>query len=92
MNTNHPMVTPPQRHASEHASDGALGADETIQIDLTNNGQEDDGDSGEVRQRSKPAWAGSDLNAVARGFNESNATETNRDSKPGEPQSEDGAN
>ena len=41
-------------------------------------------------ERSKPAWAGSDLNAVARGFNESHATETNRDSKTREPQS--GAN
>ena len=82
------MATPPQRHAS----DGALGAAETIQTDLTNNGEEDDGDSGEVRQRSKPAWAGSDLNAVARRFNESPATETNRDSEIGEPQSDDGVN
>ena len=88
MNTDHPTATPPPCHA---ARDGALGATETIRIKLTNHGQ-DDGDSGEVRQQSKPAWAGSDLNAVAKGFDESNATETNRDSKTGEPQSEDGAN
>ena len=88
MNSNHPMVTPPQRHAS----DGTNGATEQSNIELTSNGQEDDGDSGEVCQRSKPVWSGSDLNAVARGFNASPATETNRDSEIGKPQSDDWAN
>ena len=63
MNPNHTMATPPQRHA---ACDGASGgATETIQIKLTKNGQEDDGDSGEVRQWSIPAQAGNVTGAVA---------------------------
>ena len=64
MNSNHPMATPP-RHA---ACDGASGATETIQIILTKNGQEDDGDSGEVRQWSIPAQAGNVTDAVAEGL------------------------
>ena len=63
MNTDHPMASPPPSHA---ACDGASGgATETIQIKLTKNGQEDDGDSGEVRQWSIPAEAGNVTGAVA---------------------------
>ena len=63
MNTNLPMASPPPSHA---ACDGASGgATETIQIKLTKNGQEDDGDSGEVRQWSIPAEAGNVTGAVA---------------------------
>ena len=90
MNSNHPMATPPHWYASDVTS----GATEQSNIELTSNGQEDDGDSSEVRQRSKSAWARSysDLNVVARGFNKSPATETNRDSEIGKPQSDDWAN
>ena len=60
------MATPPPSHA---ACDGAsYGATETIQIILTKNGQEDDGDSGEVRQWSIPAQAGNVTDAVAEGL------------------------
>ena len=83
MNSNHSMAAPPHCHAS----DGAYGATEQSNNEFTSNGQEDNGDSGEVRQRSKPAWAGSDLNAVARRFNEPPAPETNRTSEIGKPQS-----
>ena len=66
MNTNLPMASPPPSHA---ACDGAShGATETIQIILTKNGQEDDGDSGEVRQWSIPAEAKIDTSAVAEGL------------------------
>ena len=58
------MATPPHCHAG----DGACGAAETIQIELTKTGQEDDGDSGEVRQWSIPAQAGNVTDAVAEGL------------------------
>ena len=72
------MATPPHCHAS----DGACGAAVTIQIKLTKNGQEDDGDSGEVRQRSIPAEAVNDTNAVAGGLRHETNDRTSEIGKP----------
>ena len=66
MNTNHPMAAP----SPCHGGDGARSTTEQSNNELTSNGQEDDGETGEVHQQPKPAGAGDDLNAVARGFNE----------------------
>ena len=79
------MATPPHCHAS----DGACGTAEQSNIELTQNGQEGDGDSGEDRQWSITAQAGNDLNAVARGLRH----ETNdRTSEIGKILSSDGVN